>query len=55
MNMPRAGGIINQSYKDKQSLYSCYMPFVKGGGHGDSASAEMPASFRLKVKLAFRP
>jgi len=26
-----------------------------GGGHGDSASAEMPASFRLKVKLAFRP
>jgi len=32
MNMPRAGGIINQNFKDKQALYSCYMPFVKGGG-----------------------
>lgn len=32
MNMPRAGGIINQSFKDKAALYASYMPFVKGGG-----------------------
>lgn len=32
MNMPRAGGIINQAIKDKASLYAAYMPFVKGGG-----------------------
>ncbi len=32
MNMPRAGGIINQAIKDKAALYSAYMPFVKGGG-----------------------
>lgn len=32
MNMPRAGGIINQAIKDKVALYNAYMPFVKGGG-----------------------
>ena len=32
MNMPRAGGIINQAIKDKAALYASYMPFVKGGG-----------------------
>lgn len=32
MNMPRAGGIINQAFKDKAALYAAYMPFVKGGG-----------------------
>lgn len=32
MNMPRGGGIINLAIKDKQSLYSVYMPFIKGGG-----------------------
>lgn len=32
MNMPRAGGIINQAIKDKIALYNSYMPFVKGGG-----------------------
>jgi type IV pilus assembly protein PilZ len=32
MNMPRAGGIINQSFKDKTALYAAFMPFVKGGG-----------------------
>lgn len=32
MNMPRAGGIINQAIKDKAALYAAYMPFVKGGG-----------------------
>lgn len=32
MNMPRAGGIINQAFKDKAALYSAFMPFVKGGG-----------------------
>ncbi len=32
MNMPRGGGIINLAIKDKQSLYSAYMPFIKGGG-----------------------
>lgn len=32
MNMPRAGGIINQAFKDKASLYASFMPFVKGGG-----------------------
>ena len=32
MNMPRAGGIINQAFKDKVALYNSYMPFVKGGG-----------------------
>ncbi|MDF2445319.1 MAG: type pilus assembly PilZ [Moraxellaceae bacterium] len=32
MNMPRAGGIINQAIKDKIALYNAYMPFVKGGG-----------------------
>lgn len=31
-NMPRGGGIINLAIKDKQMLYSAYMPFVKGGG-----------------------
>ncbi|MDQ8036018.1 MAG: PilZ domain-containing protein [Moraxellaceae bacterium] len=32
MNMPRAGGIINQAIKDKAALYASFMPFVKGGG-----------------------
>lgn len=32
MNMPRAGGIISQAFKDKASLFASYMPFVKGGG-----------------------
>lgn len=32
MNMPRAGGIINQAFKDKAALFAAYMPFVKGGG-----------------------
>ncbi|MDP2229227.1 MAG: pilus assembly protein, partial [Moraxellaceae bacterium] len=32
MNMPRAGGIINQALKDKAALYAAFMPFVKGGG-----------------------
>ncbi|MDI1302755.1 MAG: PilZ domain-containing protein [bacterium] len=32
MNMPRAGGILNQAFKDKAALYSAFMPYVKGGG-----------------------
>lgn len=32
MNMPRAGGIIQQSFRDKAALFAAYMPFVKGGG-----------------------
>ena len=27
----RAGGIINYSIRDQQTLYSSYMPFVNGG------------------------
>jgi type IV pilus assembly protein PilZ len=32
MNVPHAGGILNQIIKDKAALYTSYMPFVKGGG-----------------------
>ena len=32
MHPPRPGGIINFPIRDIQSLQSCYMPFVLGGG-----------------------
>lgn len=30
--LPRAGGILNHAIKDMATLYSCYMPYVLGGG-----------------------
>lgn len=30
--LPRQGGILSLTIKDKSALYNAYMPFLKGGG-----------------------
>ncbi len=32
MSLSGAGGFLTHKFKDGATLYSCYMPFVKGGG-----------------------
>jgi len=53
MSLGGAGGFITHKFKDASTLYSCYMPFVKGGGVFIPSSREFKIGEEVFLALSF--